>query len=483
MNRKMVFRIFGRIAALEGLLLLFPAVVSLIYGEFRAMWTFIAVAAGAALAGFLLMRFIKPNNSLIYAKEGFATVAVVWVGMSVIGALPFVISGEIPDFVDALFETVSGFTTTGASLLRDVESLGRGMLFWRSFTHWLGGMGVLVFIMAIANNISDRTIHIMRAEMPGPVVGKLVPKVKDTAKILYLIYIALTVLEMIFLLIGGMTPFESAVHSFGTAGTGGFGIKADSIGGYSPYIQWVITVFMLLFGINFNLYYLILIRRFRAAFSGKELWVYFGIYAAATAIIAANIYPIYSSVGETLRQAAFTTASIVTTTGYSISDFNIWPQLSRGVIFILLFFGGCAGSTAGGLKISRIMLLFKLIRREFRKLLRPRSVSSVNVDSKPVEEETLSSVSNYFALYILTIGITFLLICFEPFGIESNLSAAISCVNNVGPGFGIVGPMGGYADYSAFSKIVLTFAMLLGRLEIYPMIIAVAPATWMSKRA
>ena len=256
MNRKMVFRIFGRIAALEGLLLLFPAVVSLIYGEFRAMWSFIAVAAGAALVGFLLMRFIKPNNSLIYAKEGFATVAVVWIGMSVIGALPFVISGEIPDFVDALFETVSGFTTTGASLLRDVESLGKGMLFWRSFTHWLGGMGVLVFIMAIANNISGRTIHIMRAEMPGPVVGKLVPKVKDTAKILYLIYIALTVLEMIFLLIGGMTPFESAVHSFGTAGTGGFGIKADSIGGYSPYIQWVITVFMLLFGINFNLYYL-----------------------------------------------------------------------------------------------------------------------------------------------------------------------------------------------------------------------------------
>lgn len=478
MNRKMVFRISGRIARIEGLLLLLPAVVALIYGEYRAMWSFLIVAALSIALGVVTTVFVKPKNTVIYAREGFATVAMAWVGMSLLGALPFVISGEIPNFVDALFETVSGFTTTGASILKNVEGLGKGMLFWRSFTHWLGGMGVLVFVMAIANNISDRTIHIMRAEMPGPVVGKLVPKVKDTAKILYLIYIALTLLEMIFLSFGGMPLFESAVHSFGTAGTGGFGIRADSISSYSPYIQWVIAVFMILFGVNFNLYYLMLIKRFRSAISSSELWLYFGIMAVGTAVITINISPLYGSFGETLRQAVFQTSSIVTTTGYSTADFNLWPELSKGILFVMLFLGGCAGSTAGGLKMSRVMLLFKMALREFRKLLRPRSVNTVSVDSKPVDEETLRSVSTYFAVYIIAIGATFLLICFEPFGLESNLSAAISCVNNVGPGFGIVGPMGGYGDYSAFSKLVLTASMLLGRLEIFPMIIALSPAMW-----
>ena len=482
MNLKMVFRIFGRIARLEGFLLLLPACVALIYGEFKAAIVFAGVAAGAVALGWMLMAFLKPDDTVIYAKEGFATVSVAWVGMSLIGALPFVISGEIPNFVDAFFETVSGFTTTGASLLKDVTAMGKGMLLWRSFTHWLGGMGVLVFIMAIANNISDRTIHIMRAEMPGPVVGKLVPKVRDTAKILYLIYIGITVLEMIFLCAGGMSFYESAVHSFSTAGTGGFGLYPDSIAHYSSYIKWVITVFMLLFGVNFNLYYLVLVRRFRSAVSSRELWVYLGIFAVSTVVMSINVLHMYPSYGDALRDSAFTAAAIVTTTGFAVADFNLWPELSRGIIFLLLFVGGMAGSTGGGFKISRVMLLFKMVRREFRKLLRPRSVSTVTIDGKVVEEETLRSVAIYFMIYMICIGATFLLISFEPFGIESNLSAAISCMNNVGPGFGLVGPMGGYSDYSAFSKIVLSVAMLLGRLEIYPILIALIPSAWRRKR-
>ena len=483
MNRKIVFRTFGRIALVEGVILLFPALISLIYGEYRAMWSLAVTAAGSALLGFFLYNFIKPDNTVIYAREGFATVAVTWVGMSLIGTLPFVISGEIPNFFDAFFEVASGFSTTGASILTDVESLSRGMLFWRSFTHWLGGMGVLVFIMAIANNISDRTIHIMRAEVPGPVVGKLVPKVRDTAKMLYLLYIALTALEMIFLCAGGMTPYESAVHAFGTAGTGGFGIYSDSIAGYNHYIQWVITVFMILFGVNFNIYYLILVRKFRAAFSGKELWVYFGILAASIIAITANISHLYPTFGESFRQASFTTASIVSTTGYSVSDFNAWPQFSRSLIFVLMFFGGCAGSTSGGLKISRIMLLFKMGVREVRKLIRPRSVNTVTSDEKPVEEGVLRSVATYFAVYIGLILVSFLAISFEPFGFESNFTAVVSCVNNIGPGLGVVGPAGSYAGYSVFSKIILSLDMLFGRLEIFPLLIALFPATWRRNRA
>ena len=481
MNRKMVFNIFGRLIRIEGLLLLLPAAVALGYGEYRQMWVFIGVAAGAIALGTLIRYTVRPETLVIYAKEGFATVTITWVGMSLIGALPFFISGEIPRFIDALFETVSGLTTTGASILTDVTSLSRGMLFWRSFSHWLGGMGVLVFIMALANNISDRTIHIMRAEMPGPVVGKLVPKVRDTAKILYLIYMALTVLEMVFLCAGGMSLFESAIHSFGTAGTGGFSTRPESIGAFSPYIQWVITAFMLLFGVNFNLYYLALVRKFKAAVSSGELWVYLGIVLVSTVLMTVNIMPVYGSFGESVRHAAFTSSSLVTTTGYATVNFDLWPQLSRGLIFVLMFLGGCAGSTAGGLKISRSVLLVKLFVREFRQMLRPRSVNRVTLDGKPVEEETLRSVSTYFAVYILCIAATFLLICFEPFGIETNFSAAVTCINNVGPGFREIGPAGSFAGYSAFSKAILSVAMLLGRLEIFPLIIALSPATWAKK--
>ena len=408
--------------------------------------------------------------------------ALAWIIMSGIGALPFVISGEIPNYIDAFFETVSGFTTTGSSIVRDVEALSHGILFWRSFTHWLGGMGVLVFVMAILPSSSDRSIHLMRAEVPGPVVGKLVPKIKETAKILYLIYMVMTFIEVIFLLCGGMPLFDSLVHSFGTAGTGGFGIKVDSIGGYSSYCQWVITIFMLLFGINFNLFYLCLIRRFKSVLKSEELWAYLGIVLAAATIITVNIMPIYNSLSRSIRLSVFQVASIITTTGYATADFNTWPVLSKGILLILMFFGACAGSTGGGFKISRVVLLLKAVKREFHRLIHPRSRTTIKFEGKNVDEGTISGVECYLALYVICFVSIFLILCFEKnFDIETNFSAAASCFNNIGPGLGSVGPVLNFADYSAVSKIVLSIAMLLGRLELFPLIITLAPSTWTKK--
>ena len=480
MNYSMVFNTIGRIIRAEAALLLLPATVSLIYKE-ECFWGFLISASLALVIGCILALVCRPKNQVIYAKEGFAIVAIVWLAMSAIGALPFVISGEIPHFADAFFETVSGFTTTGASILTDVESMSHGLLFWRSFTHWVGGMGVLVFVMALIPNLSDRSIHIMRAEMPGPIVGKLVPKVKDTAKILYLIYIVLTAVEVVFLLAGGMSPFASLIHAFGTAGTGGFGIKADSIAGYSPYLQWVIAIFMLIFGINFNLFYLALIHRFRSVFRSTELWAYLGIVTTSVAVITINILSLCSSFSEALRHSAFQVVSILTTTGYATTNFDLWPGLSKTVLLILMFIGGCAGSTAGGIKVSRIVMMVKMVFNELRFMVRPRSVNTVHFEGKTVDEQTQRSVANYFLIYILCYFAIFLLICFEPFGFESNFSAVAACFNNVGPGFGVVGPSGSFAEYSAFSKVVLSLAMLLGRLEIFPLIIALSPRTWTRK--
>jgi trk system potassium uptake protein TrkH len=462
---------------IEAALLVLPFVVALLYGEAGA-WSFLWTILIAISVGLLLTVFCRPRNTLIYAKEGFIIASLSWIFFSVIGALPFVFSREIPFFVDAFFETVSGVTTTGASILTNVESLSHGMIFWRSFTHWVGGMGVLVFIMAILPNVSGRPIHILRAEAPGPIVGKITPRMKDTARTLYLIYIALTALQTILLLCGGMSLFESAVLSFGTAGTGGFSILGDGLASYSPYVQWVIAAFMLLFGVNFNLYYLMLLRRFRAAFKNAELWLYFGIVGVSAALITINIYPLYENFFESLRHSVFQVASIVTTTGYATADFNLWPALSKGIIFVLMFLGGCAGSTAGGLKMSRVLILARMVKRELRHMLHPRSVSTVKIDGKQLEETTLAGISVYFVLYTLCMGVVFLLICWEPFGLETNLTATISCFNNVGPGLGSVGPMGGYAGYSAFSKIVLSVTMLLGRLEIYPLLLIMLPAGW-----
>ena len=481
MNRRMVFYMLGKIIFVEALLLTLPFAVSLIYKESCA-WSFLITIGIALAVGLILTVLSKPSTRLIYAKEGFVLVAIAWILMSLIGALPFTISGEIPNYIDAIFETVSGFTTTGASILTNVEALSHGTLFWRSFTHWVGGMGVLVFVMALVPSLCDRSIHILRAEVPGPVVGKLVPKIMQTAKILYLIYIALTLIETIFLWCGEMNLFESLIHSFGTAGTGGFGIKGDGLAGYSPYSQWVITIFMLIFGINFNLYYFLLIKRVKAVFKSEELWTYIGIVFVAIAIIAGNTYSLYENFSETLRHSAFQVASIITTTGYSTVDFNLWPQLSKTLVLVLMFSGACAGSTAGGLKISRTIMLFKQIKKELLHMLHPRSVSTVKMEGKKVETTTLNSVCVYFAFYIAIILLVFLLLSLEPnFSIESNFSAAVSCVNNIGPGLDAVGPMSSYAAYSPFSKILLSFAMLFGRLEIYPILFALTPSTWTKK--
>ena len=480
MNRRMVFHTTGQIVLLEAALLFLPLLAAAVYGE-PCVRDFCIAIAVCLCTGLLLLLPARPKSRVIYAKEGFIITTLSWLLLSVIGALPFYLSGEIPSFADAFFETVSGFTTTGASIVQDVESMSRGLLFWRSFTHWIGGMGVLVLMMAIVpqqEGSSGRSIHIMRAEMTGPAVGKLVPRVRETAKILYLIYIAMTAVQVLLLLAGGMPFFESLLHAFATAGTGGFGLKADSIGGYSAYLQWVIAIFMLLFGVNFNLYYLILIRSARHALRSTELWWYLGIVTASSTVITVSILPQSSSFGEALRHAVFQVSSIITTTGYATTDFNLWPQLAKGILFVLMFIGGCAGSTAGGLKVSRITLMFRCARRELSKMLHPRSVGVVHLDGKKVDAATLNSLSAYIMLYFTCVLVLFLILCTEPFDFETNLSAAVACFNNVGPGFGAVGPAANFTGYSDFATIVLSFAMLLGRLEIVPILIAVSPSTW-----
>ena len=481
MNKRMVFRTIGRLLQITALLLLVPAVVAIIYGETKQLFAFAITALGSLVLGVVISLVTKTKNKVIYAKAGFAITALAWISMALVGAVPFVISGDIPSYVDAVFETVSGFSTTGASILVDVEALSKSTLFWRSFTHWIGGMGVLVFVMAILPNFTDRSIHIMRAEMPGPIVGKLVPRVKDTAKILYMIYIFLTVLEIVLLRLGNMNWFESIVHTFGTAGTGGFGVKGDSIASYSPYCQWVIAIFMLIFGINFNVYYLLLMRRVRTVLKSSELWCYISIVFISITAITVNIMSMSKSMSEAIRNSVFQVASIVSTTGYATTDFNVWPGFSKAILFLLMIVGACAGSTAGGLKVSRVVILFKAVLKEIRKMLHPRSVSKIHFEGKPLEDATMNSVTTYFVIYMLCFLGTFLLISFESFGFESNFSAVAACFNNIGPGFDMVGPTSNYNAYTDFSKIVLSFAMLLGRLEIFPLILTFIPSTWSNK--
>ncbi|MBQ5320843.1 MAG: TrkH family potassium uptake protein [Oscillospiraceae bacterium] len=477
MNYRMVFYTVGRVAIAIAALLLLPLAVSVYFRE-ETFFSFVYTIVFSAVLGLALTFFLKPKRTTIGAREGFAIVALVWIVMSIIGALPFYISREIPDFIDAFFETVSGFTTTGASILTNVEAMSKSLLFWRSFTHWIGGMGVLVFVVALLPNVADRSIHILRAEMPGPTVGKLVPRAKTTARILYVIYIVLTIIEILFLLAGNMPLFDSAITAFGTAGTGGFGIKADSIGGYSNYIQWVVAVFMLIFGMNFNLFYLILLRKIRSVLKNTELISYFAIVIISIGVITSNILSLYDNFADALRESAFHVSSIITTTGFAISDFNAWPNLSKAILLVLMFIGGSAGSTAGGLKVSRVVILFKTLKNELKKMLRPRSVSVPKMDGREIEKETVSGVSSYFALYMLLFVVMFILISFEPFGMETNFSAVAACFNNVGPGFAAVGPTASYAAYTAFSKIILSFSMLLGRLEIIPLVLAFSPRTW-----
>ncbi len=480
MNRKMILHILGHIITLEGVLMLLPLLVCFIYREDCAI-SFMITIAVALIAGPLLSALSKPKNRVMFAKEGFFIVSLAWIFMSLIGALPFFISREIPNYIDAFFEVVSGFTTTGASILTDVEAMSKGLLFWRSFTHWIGGMGVLVFIMAIIPSVSDRSIHIMRAEMPGPIIGKLVPRAKQTAKILYLIYIAMTFVQFILLMLGGMDWFDSIVHTFGTAGTGGFGIKSDGLASYNSYCQWVITVFMLLFGINFNLYFLLLVGKIKPIFKSTELWTYFGIFTVSTVIIAISINGMFNSFGDTIRHSAFQVSSIMTTTGYSTADFNLWPSLSKTLLLLIMFGGACAGSTAGGLKISRIIMLSKIARRELKKVLHPRSVNAVRFEGKKLDEQTITGVCAYFIIYMFIFAAATVVVSIQGFDFETNFSAVVSCINNIGPGLGQVGPMGSFSVYNDFNTLLLSVIMLLGRLEIYPILLILLPHTWTRK--
>ena len=481
MNYKLIFNTVLKVVKALAVLMILPLLTSAIYGETTAFYSFLITMVSAYLIAFTIQKFIKPTSQEFYSKDGFITVALTWIFVSLIGSLPFFISREIPSFIDAWFETVSGFTTTGASILKDVESLSHGILIWRSFTHFIGGMGVLVFIMAITSKTTDRPIHILKAEMPGPIVSKLVPRSKDTAKILYFIYVILTLVLVVFLLFGGMDLFEAVVHALGTAGTGGFGIKNDSVASYNGYIQWVLAIFMLLYGVNFNLYYLLLMRKVSAVFKSTELRTYGLIVLSSIVIITINIFNLYGNFAEALTQAVFQTSSIITTTGYSTADFNAWPTLSKTILFTLMFIGGCSGSTAGGMKVSRIVILFKKIRLTLKKLLHPNTVSVVKFEGEKVEESVSAEIGNYVALYFICFIIFALLIGFNNLGFETTISSVTACFNNIGPGFDLAGPMSNYSTFSDFSKIILSFAMLMGRLEIYPLLLALIPTTWARK--
>ena len=477
MNTGMVFYVIGHILKAEAVLMTLPWAVSLYYKESCAT-AFLITAACCAAAGFAI-GFKKPSNTVIFAREGFVIVALSWIAMSLFGSLPFYISREIPSFVNSLFETVSGFTTTGASILTDIESMSRGLLFWRSFTHWIGGMGVLVFVMAVIPLSGGRTIHLMRAEVPGPTVGKLVPKVKNTALLLYGIYLFLTILLIVLLVLAGLPLFDSAVHAFGAAGTGGFSSKNASVGSYNnPAVDLIISVFMMIFGINFNLYFLLMLGNARSVLKNQELRAYLGIIAVSVLVVAVNIRPLYSDFAYTLRQAFFQVSSIMTTTGYSTTDFDRWPELSRSLLVGLMFLGASAGSTGGGIKIARVQILLASVRREIARMLHPRSIKVISIDGKPIEEETVGNAHVYLTTLAAIASLSVLLISVDGFNFETSFTAVAACLNNIGPGLGKVGAMGNYSAFSDFSKIVLSLNMLLGRLEVFPLIMLVSPAVW-----
>lgn len=481
MNYKLIFSTVLKVIKVEAVLMILPLVISAFYGEKSTFLAFAITIIATYLLAQILTFLLKPKYGEFYAKEGFLTVAFAWLFVSIIGALPFVISGEIPNFIDAFFEMVSGFTTTGASILTDVESLSKGALMWRSFSHFVGGMGVLVFIMAITSKTTDRPIHILRAEMPGPVVSKLVPSSKDTAKILYLIYIVLTAVLIVLLLLGGMPLFDSVVHAFATAGTGGFSIKADGLASYNSYFHWVIAIFMLIFAINFNLFYLVLIGKFSAVFKSSELKAYLLIVLTSVIVICVNTYSVYNNFLTTLKHSVFQTSSVITTTGFATVDFDKWPNLSKTVLFVLMFIGGCAGSTAGGLKVTRIVLVFKKLGASIKKLIHPNAVSVIKYDGEPVDDKVSIGLADYMLMYFVCFIGIFLIVSLNGLDIETTISAVASCFNNVGPAFNLAGPMANYNCFNDFSKIILSFAMLLGRLEIYPLLIALIPSTWAKK--
>ena len=484
MNFRMIRHIIGWLLLFECVFLAVPALTAVVYRE-RVVVYYLGTMALCGLLGWLCIRR-KPPVTALYAREGFVIVAMSWILLSLMGALPLWLSREIPSFVDALFETVSGFTTTGASILPEVERLSHAALIWRSFTHWVGGMGVLVFIMAFVPLSGGRNMHIMKAESPGPSVSKLVPRVRTTAMILYALYMALTVIEFIFLLCGRMSVFDALNTAFSTAGTGGFGVRNDGMAGYSNYLQTVVTVFMLLFSINFSCYYLLLLRRIREAFNA-EVRVFLLIVAAAVAVITVDLRlngVINSVTGEsftlygTIHHAAFTVSSLISTTGYATADFDLWPALSKTVLVGVMFIGACAGSTGGGIKVSRILILCKSIRREIEGLVHPHRVRRITMDRRVVDTDVIRSTNVYFVAYVLLFAVSVLLISFDDFDLVTNFTAVTSSLNNVGPGLSLVGPTRNFALFSTASKVVLIFDMLAGRLELFPMLALLVPSTW-----
>lgn len=479
MNKQMIRYVLGLVLLIEGALLLLPLAVALLYRE--ASWIYFIATIGVCLALGGCMTLRKPQRRALFPKDGFVIAALSWIVISLVGALPFCLSGQIPRYIDALFEMISGFTTTGSSILTQVEALDHGMLFWRSFSHWVGGMGILVFMLALLPAMGGATIHILRAKSPGPSVGKVVPKIRDSAKITYEIYLALTVLLVILYLAGGMSLFDSLCIAFGTAGTGGFAVRTSSCAEYSPYIQTVTTIFMILFGVNFTVYFLLLQRKFRQALRSSELWTYLGVILVATLAISLNIFRSMSSFGQAFHHAAFTVSSLITTTGYGTVDFNLWPEFSRVILCFLMVMGACAGSTGGGFKVSRIVILCRYANNELKRLIHPRTVNVVQVDGKQISRETVHGVLVYTLFYIFIAMASMLLISLDNFDASTTVSSVLATLNNIGPGLGAVGPAASFAGLSDLSKAVLCLDMLAGRLEIFPLLVLLLPSTWAKK--
>ena len=478
MNYGIILYVLGWVLNMEAVLLIPSAITAAIYREKAGIYLLITM--GLCLIAGLPAVFLKPKKKRIYPREGYIIVALCWFVMSLFGALPFRLSGYIPHMVDAVFETASGFTTTGASILADVEALPHCLLFWRSFTHWVGGMGVLVFLIWILPMAGGSDMYLMKAESPGPDVQKLVPKVRNTAATLYALYIVLTVTEICLLLVGRMPVFDTLCISFGTAGTGGFGVRGDSIGGYSTYIQIVVTIFMILFGINFNVYYLIYRRKFKDAAHVSEAWVYLGIIAVSIVLISFNIRGLYQSIPAAIKDAAFQVGSIITTTGYSTTDFDLWPSFSKTILVTLMFIGACAGSTGGGMKVSRVQMLAKSVVKELDYIIHPNNFRKIRMDGRQVEHTVLRSVYIFTAAYLVVFALSTLIISLDNFDFTTNFTAVAATLNNIGPGLAGVGPMANFASYSYLSKCVLTFDMIAGRLELFPVLILFSYRTWVS---
>lgn len=476
MNISIILYTLGRVLAIESAFMVLPGIVALIYRE-NNWWTYFVVALAGMLAGFLIS-VKKPKNTQFFAKEGFASVGLAWFLISLTGALPPFISGEIPNYIDAVFEMSSGFTTTGATILTDVEAMSHATLFWRSFSHWIGGMGIFVFLLAVMPMVGGVNMHLLRAESPGPVVGKLVPKMKDSSQILYFIYILLTLVQIISLWIMGMSLFEAVCTSFATAGTGGFGIYNSSIANFSTLIKWDVTIFMILYGINFNVYFLILARKFKNIFKIEEVRTYVIVIVVSVAVITLNIFKTYDSFGGALTDAAFQVASIITTTGFATCDFNLWPALSKTILVLLMITGACAGSTGGGLKFSRVLILIKAVRQEINSFIHPRSVKAVGMDDRTVDKSVVKSVCVYAVLFALIYFGSVFIVSIDKYDMVTNFTAVLATMNNVGPGFEVVGATGNYAGFNYLSKIVFIFDMLAGRLELYPILLLFVPMMW-----